>query len=47
MATKEEIIEYAKLHGNRSAADLLLLGGYEWFDGTVEEYDALYKELSE
>lgn len=44
-ATKEDILEYAKLHGDRSAADLLLLGGYEFFDGTADEYDALLKEL--
>lgn len=43
--TKEDILEYAKLHGDRSAADLLLLGGYEFFDGTTDEYDALLKEL--
>lgn len=43
--TRAEVLDYAKEHGNEAAADLLLLGGYDWYDGTVEEYDALMKAL--
>lgn len=46
MITENEVRELARLHGNKYAADLLLLGGPAWFDGPYDQYDSLYKELS-
>lgn len=42
-----DFIEYAEdeKHGYGEAADLLLLCGYDGFDGTVDEYDELMKEF--
>ena len=39
--TKSEIMEYAKIHGNHEAADILLLLGPEFFLGTINEYNEL------
>ena len=38
---KIEIMEYARIHGNREAADMLLLLGPEFFLGTLDEYNEL------
>lgn len=43
--TRMDIDEYANIHGNRAAADLLLLAGYDGFDGTWEEYNELMEML--
>lgn len=43
--TEEEVRELARLHGNEYAANLLLLGGPDWLDGSYEQYEQLYKEL--
>lgn len=43
--TKNEIMEYAKIHGNREAADMLLLLGPEFFLGTHDEYNELMDML--
>lgn len=40
-----DFIEYAEVHGALAAAALLLLCGYDGFDGTVEQYDKLMNEL--
>ena len=47
MLNKKDILEYADDLGDRAGADLLLLAGYDGFDGTVDEYDALMKFLEE
>ena len=43
--TADAMREYARSHGNSSAHDLLLLGGYGFFAGTCKEYDELLKEF--
>ena len=43
--TADELREEAKAHGADYAYNILLLGGYEAFAGTKEEYDELLKEL--
>ena len=43
--TRMDIDEYANIHGNRAAADLLLLAGYDGFAGTYEEYNELMEML--
>lgn len=43
--TKDSILEYAKIAGYESALAILLLGGYDSFDGSIEEFDAFEKEL--
>ncbi|MBO7697288.1 MAG: hypothetical protein J6T10_32035 [Methanobrevibacter sp.] len=43
--TKIEIMEYAKNHSNREAADMLLLLGSEFFLGTLDEYNELMDML--
>ena len=45
--TKIEIMEYAKIHGNREASDMLLLLGPEFFLGTVDEYNELLDMMEE
>ena len=39
MITKTDLFDYATVCGAQSAHDLLLLGGYSFFDGTASEYD--------
>lgn len=43
--SRMDFIEYAEVKGASSAADLLLLCGYDGFDGTVEQYDKLMNEF--
>lgn len=45
--TKIEIMEYAKNHSNREAADMLLLLGPEFFLGTLDEYNELMDMMEE
>ena len=45
--TRMDIGEYANIHGNRAAADLLLLVGYDGFEGTYEEYNDLMEMLEQ
>ena len=45
--TKIEIMEYARIHGNREAADMLLLLGPEFFLGTLDEYNELMDMMEE
>ena len=42
----DDMREYAKLHGNRAAHDLLLLGGYGFIEGDCDTYDELLKEFA-
>lgn len=39
------VMEYADTNGNQSAIALLLLGGIEEFDGTIQEYNELIQKL--
>ena len=45
--TRTDLDEYANIHGNRAAADLLLLAGYDGFEGTYEEYNDLMEILEQ
>ena len=45
--SRMDFIEYAEVKGASAAADLLLLCGYDGFDGTVEQYDKLMNEFYE
>lgn len=42
---RQEIIEYGKENGFDQAYNILLLGGYDFFDGDCEEYDDLLQVL--
>ena len=43
MWTREDVMDYAKMHGYQQAADLLLLVGPDYYDG--DDYDDLMMEL--
>ena len=43
--TADELREEAKAHGAEQAYNILLLGGYDAFEGTKAEYDELLKEF--
>ena len=45
--TRTDLDEYANIHGNRAAADLLLLAGYDSFGGIYEEYNDLMEILEQ
>lgn len=44
---EQEILEYARVHGARSAADLLLLVGPDGFDGDYYKVEAYLKQESD
>lgn len=46
MLSKTDILEYAALHGDESAYDLLLLVGPDGFAGTWKEYVELEELLN-
>lgn len=43
---KDDILEYAAVHGDESAYGLLLLVGPDGFDGTWDEYCSLEEQLN-
>ena len=47
MITREDIMSHATICGISSAINLLLLAGYDGFDGTVDEYDTLMMNLEQ
>lgn len=47
MLTRQEIIEYKKTNGARSAVNLLLLTGPDGFDGDIDDYNYLMDNLDE
>lgn len=45
MITKEDILDYARIHGSDSALNLLALAGPDGFKGTIDDYKTLEREL--
>lgn len=43
--TIDWIMDYANTNGNQSAIALLLLGGIDEFEGTIQEYNNLIQNL--
>ncbi len=43
MLIREDVLDYAEMHGQQQAADLLLLAGPDGYEG--DDYDELLKEL--
>lgn len=43
MLIREDVLDYAELHGRQQAADLLLLAGPDGYEG--DDYDELMEEL--
>ena len=44
--TLKELVEYAEIHGVKSAARLMIFGGYEAFDFETDLYDDIFKIFS-
>ena len=47
MLTRQEVLDYKREYGARSAANLLLLTGPDGFEGDIDDYNYLMDNLDE